>query len=54
MQTVTQFASRQTNAGMQGRFHVKTKFEGSREDEAESLQADLAPITSDTLRCAHT
>ena len=37
-------------SGLQGRFHVKSKFEGIREDEGESLQADLAPLTSDSLR----
>lgn len=38
---------------LQARFTLKTgKFEGVREDEAEALETDLAPQTSDTLRCA--
>ena len=40
-------------ASLQARFTLKTgKFEGVREDEAEGLETDLAPQTSDTLRYA--
>lgn len=45
-----QLTAHHARLDLQGRFHVKNKFEGVREDEAESLQADLAPLASDSLR----
>lgn len=35
---------------MQARFTLKPKFEGIREDEVETLESELTPLTTDTFR----